>query len=155
MGDVVKFQPKKLERAEIWVPGVNGSEPKVFTVPPTDMYWWALILDRISSFSRTFEGCVYFYSDPYGFMNECYARRSKLLEIEVDRANLTDILTALPYTYVASLGSLLHDDDFELVHDNALMQLNDDIDLVYEVGLFIAPTDRPGFFKITYVELPK
>lgn len=153
MGDVLKFQPKKLEAAEIWIPGINGTEPKVFTVPPTDMYWWALILDRVSSFSRTFEGCVYFYSDPYGFMNECYAKRNRLLEIEVTRANLAGILKAVPYTYVSSLGGLLNDDDYDLVHDNALMHLGDDLNLVYDVGLFITPTPRPGTFKITYVEI--
>ena len=153
MGDVLAFQPKKLEAAEIWIPGVDGTEPKVFTVPPTDMYWWALILDRISSFSRTFEGCVYFYSDPYGFMNECYAGRTRLLEIEVTRANLSGILKAVPYTLVSSLGSRMNDDDYELVHDNARMHLGDDLNLVYDVGLFITPTDKPGTFKITYVEI--
>ncbi|QVW28757.1 hypothetical protein pEaSNUABM8_00260 [Erwinia phage pEa_SNUABM_8] len=153
MGDVLKFQPKKLDDAEIWIPGHQGGEPKVFTVPPTDMYWWALILDRISSFSRTFEGCVYFYSDPYGFMNECYAKRTKLLEINVTRANLVNILKAMPYTHVSSLNSLLNDDDYNLVFDNAVMHLGDDLNLMYDVGLFITPTDMPGTFKITYVEI--
>ncbi|ANZ48815.1 hypothetical protein BIZ83_gp038 [Erwinia phage vB_EamM_ChrisDB] len=152
MGDVLKFQPKKLEDAAIWIPDPQGGEPKVFTVPPTDMYWWALILDRISSVSRTFEGCVYFFSDPYGFMNACYAGRTRLLEIEVTRANLEGILKAVPYTHVGSLSGILNDDDYHLVHDNALMYIGDDLDLVYEMGLFITPTDKSGIFKITYVE---
>jgi len=153
MGDVLSFQPKKSDAVEIWIPGAGGTEPKVFTVPPRDMYWWALILDSISLYSRTWDGCVYFYSDPYGFMNECYAKRNRCLEIHVTRATLTSLLKATPYTFVSSLSGRLNDVDYHLVYDNATVHTTDELDIEYRLGLFVTPTDKPGLFKITYVEL--
>lgn len=150
-----KLAPRDDERIEIWVPDRNGGEPKIFTVPPKDMYWWALILDSISVFSRTWDGCVYFYSDPYGFMNESYARRNRCLEMHVDRTTLASLLTAVPYTFVSSLGGRLTDTDYHLVYNNALVHMTDELTVEYELGLFVTPTDDPAIYKITYVESPK
>lgn len=156
--NVVPFRrklPEVYERAEIHFADRDGGDARVFSVPSKDMYWWALILDGITTYSRTFEGCVYFFSDPYGFMNESWARRKRTLEILISRDTLHELVKAAPYTFVPSFQTHLNDADYALIFDNALTVINDDVAIDYELGLFITPSDDPALYKVTYVESPK
>lgn len=153
MADILAFPSKKLpEEVEIWVPGANGGEPNIITVPQPDMYWWFPILERTSVINPSMDGMVYYFTNPHGWENESYANRKYVLEISINRKTLNSILKALPYTLVTSFQSVLNDTDFALAHDNARIEIHEDVDISYELGLFISPTENPDKFRLTYVE---
>lgn len=129
----------------------NG-EVKEFTVPVSDMYWWAAIYEKIAASNPFFEGVFYFYSQPYGWQNASYDKREKSLEMLIDRKTLKAILESVQYTHVMSLAGQLNDEDYDLVHDNAQMVIGDDLDIEYTLGIFIAPTNDPNRFVLNYVE---
>lgn len=123
-----------------------------FTIPLRDMYWWAAIYEKVAAKNPFFENVFYFYSQPYGWQNQAFDKRRISCELSIDRNTLVGILNAVSYTHVMSLGSELNDDDYQLVHDNAMMVIGDDLEIDYETGIFMSPTTDPNRFILNFVE---
>ncbi|QVW56109.1 hypothetical protein pEaSNUABM10_00246 [Erwinia phage pEa_SNUABM_10] len=138
-------------RAHFPIQARNGNVGS-FTVPACDMYWWAAIYEQVAATNPYFENVFYFYSEPYGWQNQSFTKRKTSCELTIDRRTLIEILKAVAYTHILSLDSYLNDDDYELVHDNALMVLGDDLEIDYAMGIFMSPTTNPDRFIINFVE---
>lgn len=139
------------ERLDIEFPVGDGNTKK-FTVDISDMYWWAPIIARTGAFSPSFEGVFYFYAEAYGWQNRSYDKRDKLIEMYIDRKTLESILGVVPYTFVHSSSQPLREDIDSLVNDNALIVVEDDLEIFYELGIFLSPTVNPDRFILNYVD---
>ncbi|QVW56381.1 hypothetical protein pEaSNUABM6_00245 [Erwinia phage pEa_SNUABM_6] len=160
MGDnVLKFpgnpnppivQPRR-DVAHFPLPQRDG-KVNAFTVPVSDMYWWVAIYEKVAEHNPYFENLFYFYSEPYGWQNQSYAKRRTSCELTIDRASMLELLKVVSYTHIMSLDSHLNDEDYELVHDNAMMVLGDDLEIDYSMGIFMSPTTDPNRFILNFVE---